>query len=358
MTTIEIFLNDSEFSSLAICINNCPVEYTVQNNKIIIEQDVPFGIHQLSIAIVLGNRVDISDVRIDNASLRMMLYLSYIEHNCQQLQPATVLWDKDQVWRLPFGNPVSFWQSLVHEKINNGEFGQNLFEKYYFYYPESMTIRDDFPTIIKSFFKHDFDFVCVPRDTLISQLPYCAVNLDIDAEKQTKALEEIKSQRVWIEQHKQPIAQTVYNSLEFNSGSEKEWCRLYLIQNGNTLITAEQFPALYDFVDSLGISDPKLLYIGILPNGGCIAPHADRVGPTQFDNDLHYYLYVPLLWDVGNYFKINGAGIIKDGKPCLINHMDYVHSLINASEQERIIIGIKIPTDKNSNLLQYVQSKI
>jgi hypothetical protein len=356
MTTVEIFFKESEFSELEICIDNSPVEYTIQDNVISIKKNIDFGVHQLSISMVQGNCLDIADVVIDGASLRMLIYMSYLEQENDRIQPATKIWKKDQIWQLPFGNPVSFWLSLVYEKISNGEFGQNLFDKYYLYYPDTMELDHTFPLVVRSFFKHNFDFVCVDKSTPVSQLPYHPVELLINHEKKSRALDEIIAARKWIEQHKQHTPQSQYNSDEFDMDPSKEWVRLYLIRNNEIIVNSKQFPALYDLLDSMGITDIKMLFIGILPPGGYIAPHKDRQTPKSQSNDSDYNLYIPMAWQAGNYFKFNGGGIIKDGRPFLINNMDYVHSLVNTStsDQDRIVIGIKLSIEKNPNLIIHV----
>jgi hypothetical protein len=354
MTTIEIFFKESEFSKLEICINKNPVEYTVHDNIILIEKNIDFGIHQLSISLVQGARLEITNVKIDGASLRMLIYMSYLEQENNRIQPATTIWDPTQTWYLPFGNPVSFWISLVYKKITNGEFGKNLFDRYYFYYPDSIELDNTFPSIVRSFFKHNFDFVCIDRSTPISQLPYYPINLPINSEKQKLALNEVINAQEWISQHKQDIAQSQYNSEESNT--ETEWIRQHLIQDSKTIIDSTKFPAVYDFVDSLGISDIKSMFIGILPPGGYIAPHNDRKSNICDNDYLDYNLYIPLSWHEGNYFKFNGAGTIKDGRPILMNNLDYVHCLVNNSnsKQDRIIIRIRISIEKNPNIINYV----
>ena len=355
MTTIHLFFKESEFTKLNVCINNEVVEYVVQNNTIVVEKDIEFGVHQMSVSIIQGQRLDITDVQIDGASLRMLIYLSYVDQGQQRMQPATVIWETDQIWRLPFGNPVSFWIELVYKKLNNGEFGKNLFDKYHFYYPDSVELDNTFPSVVQSFFKHNFDFVCVEKTTPVSKLPYHPVNLIINDEKKQLAISEINCQREWIQEQEHFVAQSQYNKTEPNHNLSKEWVRLYLI-NGKTVIDPTKFPAVYDFVNSMGLTDIKLMYIGILPSGGYITPHKDRSISTTYDNDLHYNLYVPLTWEPGNYFKFNGTGIMCDSQPFLMNNLDYVHCLVNTSDskQDRIILGIRLSIKNNPNLISNV----
>jgi hypothetical protein len=355
MTTIHLFFKESEFTTLNVCINNKGVEYTVQNNTIVIETDIEFGVHQLSVAIIQGHRLDITDVHIDGASLRISIYLSYIDQGQQRMQPATVIWETDQIWRLPFGNPVSFWMELVYKKLNNGEFGKNLFDKYYIYYPDSIELDNTFPSVVRSFFKHNFDFVCLEKTTPMSQLPYHPVNLVVNNEKKQLAISEINCQKDWIQEQAHFIAQTQYNRTDPNHDPSKEWIRIYLI-NGKTLVDPKKFPAVYDLVDSMGLTDIKIMYIGILPPGGYISPHKDRVSSNPYENDLYCNLYIPLSWEQGNYFKFSGTSIIHDSQPLIVNILDYVHSVVNTSnnEQNRIILGIRLSIKNNPNLISNV----
>lgn len=352
MTAIEIFFKESEFSDLLICVDNIPMEYVVKDNTIRIDTDISFGVHQLSVTMVQGQRLNITDVRADGASLRMMLYLSYIEAQDKKLQPATVLWESNQVWRLPFGYPVSFWQCLVYDKLSDGEFGKNLYEQYHIYYPESIDVGPGFPEVIQTFFKNDFDFVCIDRNTARSQLPYCALELDLDTNKLSNTVNEIQQKMSWIKSKQDIVSQSIYNSTEFDS--TPAWMRLPLIREERTVHGPDDFPHLYNLVDSLRLADIKSMFIGILPPGGCIAPHKDRIGPVnsaRYNNDKHCYLYIPLSWSLGNYFKINGAGLLSDGKPYMINHMDYVHGLVNTSNQDRYILGVYASVESNQHLI-------
>jgi aspartyl/asparaginyl beta-hydroxylase (cupin superfamily) len=357
MTTIEIFYTDSDFDSLTVKIDNTVIDYTLYPDRITIACNLDFGVHLMKLKLDQGQLINITDVKVDGAGVRMMLYMSYIETaNGNKLQPATTLWENNQIWVLPFGNPMSFWQSLVYNKLTNGDFGKNLEEQYYICYPESIDVGNKFPTIVQSFFKHDFDFVCIPRSTPDYQLPYYPVDLTLDSTLLECAVNEIKSKRSWIVQHKHFVSQAVYSSTESVTGKESEWIRMYLIKEKNPEVDPSEFPELFKFINSLNLTDIKSMFIGILPPGGCIAPHKDRIGPVPHNHDAHYYVYIPLCWPNGNYFKINGAGIIRNSQPCVINHMDYVHSLVNDSNEERIVVGIRVGAENNPNLIKRSQN--
>ncbi len=353
MTKIEIFYKESIFDELLIHVNYSIAEYTVFPDRVVVECKLDFGIHQLTVQLAQGQRLNISDVRVNGASLRMMIYLSYIETSVgNKLQPATTLWENDQIWKLPFGNPVSFWQCLVYNKLSPGDFGTDLQERYHIYYPDSVDVDDKFPLIIQTFFKHNFDFACVKRNTPISQLPYYPIEIEMNHRLLNDAIAEIQLKHNWIVQNKHFVAQTVYNSAEFNQSPELDWIRLDLVLREKLVFARAEFPRLHDLIDSLGINDIKNIFMGILPAGGCIAPHKDRTEKVpMYDNDKHFHVYVPLLWSPGNLFKINGATILSDGKPYIINHMDYIHSLVNDSKQDRIILAIRAGVDANQHLI-------
>lgn len=352
MDTIELCINtqDSNFNKLECTIDQHPVEYTRTADKVVINTDMAFGIHQLRVKLVDTNeRISIADVRLNGAGIRMLIYLSYIETaSAEKLQPATVLWDNSQTWVLPIGNPVSSWISLVYQKINNSNFGKNLYEKFHIYYPESMTIPAEYPTVVKTFFQHDFDFVCLPKDTAKHNLPFYPCDVKIDPELLQAAAREVAEKRSFIVDNQQPIIQSEYNDRE-DWDKEKSWIRIFLLID-DPVFTKDTLPNLWALIDSIDLKGKYRILLGILPPGGAIAPHCDRVNNKPVD---YRYLYVPLNWPPGNYFKFNGAGIIDSAQANYVNIWDYTHSVINTSNQDRAVIGIYYRPDEFN-----VQSKI
>ena len=148
LTKIELKINadDSDFKDLDIRVNEQQVEYNVSSNSVLICCDLDMGIHQLSLQLVNGTRINIDDVQINSVGLRHTIYLGYVQTlSGDKLNPTTVLWDTSQKWILPFGNPVSYWISLTESKIQAGDWGKNLYEIYNIIYPRKIKIRSEFP---------------------------------------------------------------------------------------------------------------------------------------------------------------------------------------------------------------------
>jgi hypothetical protein len=349
---------ESDFSDLICYLDQRPAYYTVRDDCVLITHELSAGIHQLSLRLRHpGQRLQIRDVIVDGCSLRMMLHLSWLTRpGHADLQPATLLWNPEHTWILPFGNPVSFWQTLVYNKLPNGVFGTDLTEKYYIYYPETMQLPERFPPLIRSYFATDFDFTVLPRDSDLLRLPYSSVNLPRPCEDLTNAaLQEVLDNFDWIRDHKdnqQPRGQRIYNDHETKPSN---WRKLWLRKYDTDLVDRDRLPRLWQLVDSLGLNQIRGIYIGILPPDSYIAPHIDDdPGWVKIYNDA-YYLYLPLNWQAGDYFKFSGAGILKDPVFMNICNSGYVHSVVNTTEQTRVVMSLWVDRPSNPNIkLNYV----
>lgn len=351
MTHIELKLdNESDFTQLGIQINGETVEYSCQDNSIVVLCDLEMGLHQLTLTMLNGSRVSVSDVKIDSASVRQTLYMSYIKTATgQTLQPATVVWDKSQQWVLPFGNPVSYWITLVLNKVGSQELGKDLSEIYNIIYPEKIKLSSQYPRVVQDFFNHNFDFFCKPKaDTNL--LPYRKCNLDIANFNVQDAVKEIENNWQWIYDRQTQYAQKYYNDLELPS-NYPDWFSLMLYNENKWALESFELPALQALVKSLPVQGMIKSYIGLLPPGGIIAPHVDSK-PNHTPGKIGCStLYIPLKWPAGNYFKFASGGLIDSNTPWFINITDHVHALVNDSDSSRIILSITLDPKQNSHLL-------
>jgi len=95
------------------------------------------------------------------------------------------------------------------------------------------------------------------------------------------------------------------------------------------------YPKIQSFIDSLNDVGPitYLTFKRMKPRG-YIMPHIDsECNP--------YKIYVPLSWPAGSEFKMFRQGNIDftDLKPNLINTSDVMHSVVNDSDEHRIIFS-------------------
>ena len=350
LTKIELKINaaDSDFKDLDICINEQQVEYSVYNNSVLISCNLDMGIHQLSVQLINGTRINIDDVRINSASLRHTIYLSYIQTaSGDKLNPSTVLWDNSQKWILPFGNPVSYWISLTTSKIQPGDWGKNLYEIYNIIYPSKIKIRSEFPQVVKDFFEHNFDFYCKSAGS-VNFLPQCKSNLDISGYDIQALSDEIESNYQWFVENQRKVAQKYYNDREWPD-NYANWLSVTIYKDGK--FVNDKLPLLQSFVKNLPINNIQTVFVGILEPGAAVAPHCDKSPNHVPGKEGCNRLYIPLKWSPKNYLKFASGGLIDSAVPYIINNTDHVHALINASDQNRIILSIILDPEQNLHLL-------
>lgn len=332
---IEIFLDleNSKFDTISIAIDSKHCDYTIEDNKIVIDTLVDPGVHMLDLQ-MLGNsqRITIKDVKVLGSSLREFIYLSYIQMpSGERLQPQTALWDTTQVWKLPFANPMSFWLTLVNSKLKAGDLGTDLYKKYYIEYPDSIMLPDDYPQLIKDFYRYNFDFVCVEKSNLFLR-PYIE-HQGIAKDFVHEILEYIEQNKKFLIDNSTGGGQAYYNNIEFG---KSEWQTVRVFYNSTEKI---KLPWIDRLKKELGITAIRSMTIGFLPPGGFLAPHIDSVDKTKEYLGCCVF-YLPLTWPKGSTFKFNGAPTVFENASMVINNAQYVHALTNSGDQERIVITV------------------
>jgi len=106
-------------------------------------------------------------------------------------------------------------------------------------------------------------------------------------------------------------------------------------KNYTAQIDLTSYPNIKSFIDDANTLGPitYLTFKRMKPRG-YIMPHTDsECNP--------YKIYVPLSWPEGSLFKMFGQGNIDftDLKPNLINTSDVIHSVVNDSDEYRIIFS-------------------
>ena len=106
-------------------------------------------------------------------------------------------------------------------------------------------------------------------------------------------------------------------------------------KNYTAQIDLTPYPTIKKFIDNANTLGPitYLTFKRMKPRG-YIMPHVDsECNP--------YKIYVPLSWPKGSLFKMFGQGNIDftDLKPNLINTSDVIHSVVNDSDEHRIIFS-------------------
>lgn len=337
-------------SDIEIFLDHRDVDFTIADHCISIEADCGGFIHTLELRTKISKRFQIKQVKIGDCDLRKLIFLSYVQTaQGQYHQPATELWEANQRWILPFGYPVSGWLSTVERKISNGKLGQNLLDHYHLYYPQSLELDSAFPQIIQDFFQHNFDFTAVEKsNTDIAKIPWLSYNKPMPLDLVDAAKQEINDNIKFIMSTGMDYGQREYNIKEFESlTQENSWHIVWLRQQNQNTDMAKKFPKVCQLIDSLG-TDHWHAFIGLLPPSAFIYPHCDLNPMKMSSQDYDNYrgctqLYIPLHWPSNNFMKFAGAGILsfEHHSPMVINNDYFTHCLVNAGDQNRIVVGVR-----------------
>jgi len=214
MTKLKFTLSNN--CQLDVKINSQPVDYTLVDNVLTIYSDVTYGIHNLTFKLLNSQNGDvrIETGSIDNVDFRQTLYMMFAIDNNQRIQTTTLTSKYDEL-HLPFGNPMSWWQSICAEKIPNGYYAQGMYEHLEIYYPESIIISDKFPKLIQDFFRINMDFHVHPKNLLHdpyynTQVPYTTLSKKIEFDE-TALFDELMLQLPYLKETSRVPKQHFYN---------------------------------------------------------------------------------------------------------------------------------------------------
>ena len=352
---------DSSKQQLEITIDKILVPYVIKDNVILIEQDISVGIHLLRIKLTDTAKFKIADFRLDKASIRSALYLSWTEHQGNKSCPDTCLTKIGQTWLLPFGNPLSHWLTMAYNKFNlrgpEYQHGQNIHDVCEVYYPETVDIGPDWPKIVQDFFKYDFDFSVIDKkqNRYQKNLPYIPVDLGSSLHYFTDVYNEIVAAYDFLSSTQSTLPQNQYNILENPDYANHQWTVHHLRDLDKTTgtlhwnSTLNQLPKLKQLIEHLDVVDPFYCFIGVTPAGSYVVPHVD----SAFNSKTHLepyngctQLYIPLTPNDKSLFKIASVGLVPN-IPVIINNSHYVHSLINNQDCMRVTLALRFNFDKN-----------
>lgn len=352
--TIKIFFSEeSNFNLLDISVNQQSVQYTKQDKSLVLTVDQHVGVNLLRIKLSAANEsFEVVDVKINNVSLRMSLYLSYIDHNQRKYQPATSLTDVDQTWVLPFGSPVSFWLSLVTKKFKHSEFGKNLYERYNIYYPESRQVGSTFPKLIQDYFKYDFDFTVVDKATATwDDIPYLPLKVKLDT---TEVYKEIMENLDYFYANKTPSGQMSYNTVDDPTVDPEHWAAWWFGRGSYYLDDVAKFPKFKKFLTDLNIK-------GTVATGAIVLTKPKSFVSPHVDDDFFHIanydkisgcacIYIPISPAIGDAnIKLAGVGTLPC-EPLVFNNDRFVHGVYNDSSSLRVFMSMRVDPNLNSHL--------
>lgn len=348
MTELKLLISCNTTFKLRCLIDDVVYDYKIVNNNIIIECNLRYGFHKLTITLLESNdAISINDATLDGESLMYTLYMMYTDDSStNSKRQTTILNERDSTVHLPFINPISHWISFCAEKVPHDKLASRLYEEYEVYYPKPIKIPNSYPKIVQDFFEIDFGFHIHKKinDPYYStEVPYATIDLNFDFDESIIS-EELLRELEYLKSIARSPKQTAYTN------SKTPWKRIDLVTNTkNTFQLADEFkadptilPHLYNFFQHLGIDNIAHAFLGILAPKEYIVPHCDTYQEYSSISVLKgcSQLYIPINFKSGNLFKIANVGLIPLDKPLLVNNHNFAHALINDSDEYRFALGI------------------
>ena len=351
---VEIFFDpaQSNIDRAQVTIDSLPVQSTQQYDCLQITTNLAVGMHVIRLATLeQHHKITITDVRINAVSIRNTIYLSWVEdQHGIRTQPATCVWQPSQTWILPVMNPVSAWLTEVNRHVTPEKLSDNLWQKYDFYFPESITVDPGCPQVVRDFFSHDLGFSAITKGSPRRKYPYRRVTHDkFDFSTLPLVRQEILNNLDYFYLHSQTSSHCRNEKFEDSNYVENHWKFMHLLRHNQSgwLIDTNLYPHLMHLIQAL---PGKIIsgFVSITHPRSYITPHADN----WFYNDPDYSpgcsaLYISVDNQPGSMFRMAGVGAVPNDTAVLVNTTDYTHSVINTTDDYRIIVSVRIDVDKD-----------
>jgi hypothetical protein len=355
-----LFACDEELSDrdLVAEIDQETTAFHVEDSKIKFPYHPQSGFALLTMS--CSKKVEIKDILIEGNSIRILKYLCFgYDHKIDKIfQPATIIDDPAQIWCMPLMFPLSLFHAKVYNQLGNGLLGNNLFQSHKLFLPGKVVLNNTWPRVIRDFFSQDHDFHIVDRE---STSEFCAPGnvgrafVPVDLKVNSEALyQELKHNEHLLDPYYIELSQTPDNKREF--GVKTFWSQYRILEKEKSNETQQQspwqtrfrldpaqWPVLYQLLDSLPCDNIVRATWLKLPAGCFIYPHND--GSSVYDQRLcNSMLYITANHLEGVYFKYAGFGLVPTQYPNLTNPYCYTHSVVNAANTDRWVLGVTLDT--------------
>lgn len=335
-----------------IHVNDVGVGHAVNENQIHIRTDaVGWGVNNLSIKVLseLNQKtLKIEEFWLNGAHGRQTVYLSYSELNGKKFNNTFLKQSITEI-NIPFGNPMSWWITSCNKKVDINNYGKDLYEDNFIYYPASREIDSKFPRAQRDFFKYDFDWRIAPKSHMKNleqtrTIPYFELGLEYDEDS---LYQELDRNLDLLDQHKLPKPkQEEYNQIEYPGNDWDVYACIFPKEKtgstnwkDNFCLAKDQFPGVYELLE-------KIDQLGITISYGFISRTAGEsyVGPhIHKDSEFNYSVYqvsIPLGWTEQSLFKLEGVGVIPTDRCVVFDDCSNFHATVNPTHKTRYIIGI------------------
>lgn len=329
-----------------ITLNNR--ELFFQGNKLSVDEIDP-GCYMLTID--SDQEFTVESVSIDGISIEELVYLSWAEQQESKLQPRLTVMP-GQSWKMPLIFPLSAMMSEVKNQVHNGKLGKDLWKEFDIFVPGSVDLNDQYPGVLRDFFRYDSRFTILPKQPLTwfnkdNLLPYETVDMPYPREE---LLAELMMNRPSMETEDNQFYKTrISQQFEIND----TWKYWFFLRNKDQVPARElpnwqqrfmwnqaRWPVLTRFLESLDFTGIVQGYIAELPPNSWIYPHSDSGSDCWGEPDRVSRLYIPLTLDDRVFFKFANFGLVDLTRPSWINNRRYTHAVVNDSDTTRYILSL------------------
>lgn len=287
------------------------------------DQHIASGWYELCVEYV-DTKIEITDILINDSSIKYMIYTGYYtDGNGVQHQPATAVWDEGGVFSIWIHTEIGAMYQRIYKTIRNGDFGQNLFEKYSLIVDRPFVVKDQWPAHIRSFYEQAHGPQWWYNTGNDIPWKYCDLP-DYDTDELLSELEpmlghyeERKNGGFCIKQIKEHASDLPFIELDDISS-----------------------PLVREFVTSVGYSRIIDISVQTLRPGTYIDIHRD----DHYKRAAYPYmkgckkLYWACKAHEGVYFKHGNGGILPLNRPLLLNTIEHPHAVIHQGNQVRTSI--------------------
>jgi hypothetical protein len=278
-----------------------------------------------------GNHIEITDVKVNNESIKHLIYTGYFRSNVTNklVMPCTSVYEAGE-FRLWIHPNLGYMMFTLFNQINNGDYGTNLFDTYLHTVDRPIMLRHQYPTSIESFFTSGVGPRWWRKDS--ESLPYYQLdNIDLG-----KSIPEIIN-----ECHDLLAVQTKDVKIKSWDGQS-----LALPNNDPTRspekadaidLKDRDWHGLEKLFSHAGYAKMLAIHYNVLQPGKFFRIHRDDYPSSK---NLSYIsgpkkLYYNWTNQKHQYLKLGEVGIIPMDRPVMVNTQMYSHAAINDSDVDR-----------------------
>ena len=280
-----------------------------------------------------GVKNEFSKIILNDVDLGEIVYTGYYQDGQGKIhQPATAVWDEGGCFKLWFHTNLGVLFERTMSCLRNGDYGKNLFTDYQFTCDLPIDIDKKYPKNIRDFFSHsDGPYWWYKKS---KSFPYAEAPLpQVD---KTELIQELNN----LCTHSKTVKNKDFPDQEYDIKSTHPKC---IFDLPFPELDLAGFPNMAKLLNDIGMEKPLSIGVNSLAPGKYFHMHRDD---DAYSRKGYQYLrgckvFYWVLTDPSNvHFKFAKCGLLPIHKPLFVNPTEHVHSVVNQSEKNRIVLNI------------------